>query len=362
MDENHQNATNNNPVTTENKIWLPPSFTNGKAPVTLAPKKRGIKLGFANRTVFDWIMLVSQVLAAIVTPFVVTMLGLYATQQITQQQTQLSERQHQVDLQIAEDQQRATILQTYIDNIQDLLLNHNLLKSSSLDPSNPYYDVSTLARARTLTALQGLDPERKVRLLTFLYESKLIGFEEEINSKTFKLYPPIINLSEVDLSDTDFSDHHLFCPNLSGVNLQGTTLSGTNLYCAQLVRAELSITDLSGANFTLASLTSADLYDANLSGSHLIYADLSGAELSHAYIIDADLSGANLECTDRGGEKRCTDLSFANLSGANLSKANLGGADLRYAYLTQQHLDQVSSCLNAILPPGLTCHHNQRNF
>jgi hypothetical protein len=40
--------------------------------------------------------------------------------------------------------------ETYIDNIQDLLLNHNLLGSK------PSGEVAILARARTLTALQGL--------------------------------------------------------------------------------------------------------------------------------------------------------------------------------------------------------------
>src|SRR5258708_9682259 len=34
MDENHKNAANDNVVTTENKIWLPTSFTNNKAPIT----------------------------------------------------------------------------------------------------------------------------------------------------------------------------------------------------------------------------------------------------------------------------------------------------------------------------------------
>jgi uncharacterized protein YjbI with pentapeptide repeats len=361
LDENHQNVTNNNIVTTENKIWLPPSFTNGKAPVILAPKEGGIKWGFADKSAWEWLVFLGTLLGALAglaVPFVVYILG----QQITQQQTQLSERQHQVDLQIAEDQQRATILQTYIDNIQDLLLNHNLLKSSSLNPSNPYYDVSTLARARTLTALQGLDSKRKARLLTFLYEADLISFEEGSNYKTLKTHLPIINLSDADLSGANISSDTFFCPQLSGVNLLGANLFRVNLYCAQLVRAELSITDLNGANLTRASLTSADLYDAELVGAHLIDADLSGAELSHAYLIDADLRGAHLECTDQFGEKRCADLSFAVLSGANLSGANLSGADLRYAYLTQQQLDQVSSCLNAILSPGLTCHHNQRNF
>jgi len=309
MDENHQNAINNNLVTTENKIWLPPSFTNGKAPVTLAPKKRGIKWGFANRTGFDWIMLVSQVLAAIVTPFVVTMLGLYFTQQVTQQQTQLSERQHQVDLQIAEDQQRATILQTYIDNIQDLLLNHNLLKSSPFYPSNPYYDVSTLARARTLTALQGLDPHRKGLLLNFLHEAHLIGY---IDSITNKFIFPIINLDGADLSNVD----------LRGAYLNGADLINADLRFADLSHANLDHAFLDSADLTSARLTNVNSNSADLSNANLTDASLSNAFLGRAYLVTANLSHA--------------DLHFAILSYADLTAAYLNYADLRDAL--QLHL------------------------
>lgn len=103
-------------------------------------------------------MLLSQVLGAIAIPFVVTVLGLYLTQQITLQQARLSDaaskQQHQTDLQIAEDnrrndlkiaddQQRETTLKTYLDDMPDLLLNHNLRKSKPGDA------VSQVARERT---------------------------------------------------------------------------------------------------------------------------------------------------------------------------------------------------------------------
>ena len=50
-----------------------------------------------------------------------------------QSDQKLAQQQHESDQQSALDQQRAAILQTYIDNIQDLLLNHNLLKSNVFD-------------------------------------------------------------------------------------------------------------------------------------------------------------------------------------------------------------------------------------
>jgi len=48
----------------------------------------------------------------------------------------LAGQQHASEEQSALDQQHATTLQTYIDNIQDLLLHDNLLKAS-LDSTNP---------------------------------------------------------------------------------------------------------------------------------------------------------------------------------------------------------------------------------
>jgi len=126
-----------------------------------------------------------------------------------------------------------------------------------------------------------LDTERKGRLLIFLHEAELIGFDDKYG----KTHDPIINLS--------------------------------------------------GANLNSASLSFADLSNANLSDAGLNGADLSNANLSNA------------------------GLNFANLSYAHLKIADLSYADLSYAQnLTQQQLDQVDSCKNAILPKGLICHHN----
>jgi len=203
-----------------------------------------------------------------------------------QQDQQSANIQHVQDQQNALDQQRAAILQTYIDNIQDLLLNHNLLGSKATD------DIAILARARTLTALQGLDPERQGRLVQFIYEAKLIGF---LDSKG-KRQASLIVLTNADLKGAD----------LSSANLKGADLSSTGLY------------------------------SANLSNAHLEQADLEHTYLEYAYLYGVYLSNANLKGAD--------------LKGANLSSV---------VALTQQQLDQVYSCKNAILPPGLTCHHNQ---
>ena len=274
--------------------------------------------GFSGKTLWDWlsVLIIPISVAGATIMLSVLQFQLAGIQHDHDQQS--ANLQHEQDHASALDQQRATILQTYIDNIQDLLLNHDLLKSKPAD------DVAILARARTLTALQGLDPERKGRLLIFLYEAELIGFEDS------KLHDSIINLSSA---------------NLSGANLNGAFLSGANLNGA----------NLSGANLNEAFLIYADLTGADLRGAVLNNAILEGAVISNI-ISTVDLSGASLFAADLKG----VNLSGANLSGANLSGANLSGANLRgVRNFTQQQLDQVSSCKYAVLPLGLTCHYKQ---
>jgi uncharacterized protein YjbI with pentapeptide repeats len=138
--------------------------------------------GFQGKTMWDWLNLLGVLAIPLVVVGATLLFGI--------QQANLANQQHENDQQSALNQQRAAILQTYIDNIQVLLLNHNLLGSKSND------DVAILARARTLTALQGLDPERKGRLLMFLHEDELIGYYDN-NSN---IHNSIINLNGANLS------------------------------------------------------------------------------------------------------------------------------------------------------------------
>jgi hypothetical protein len=260
-----------------------------------------------------------DILQLLIIPITLALVGFWFTGQQNMISLQASASQHQSDHNLAVDQQRATILQTYIDNIQDLLLNHNLLKSSSFNPGNPYYDVALLAQARTLTAIQGLDSGRKGILLIFIYEARLIGFIDIAA-------PANGNIP----SDPTFN---LFNADLRGVDLSGSILA--SIY--------LNRTNLSGANFTDADLTGASLGGANLSGATLRDTNLSGVDLINVNLNRANLSGAYLYKAD---------LSDARLFGANLS-----GAILDSATITQQQLDQAASCKKAQLPQGLTCHH-----
>jgi hypothetical protein len=79
MDEKKQNAASNNSAASENKIWLPPSYTNNKMPHSLAQKKKNIYLGIGNKTLWDWLNL----LGVLAIPLIVAFASIYIAQLTT---------------------------------------------------------------------------------------------------------------------------------------------------------------------------------------------------------------------------------------------------------------------------------------
>jgi arabinogalactan oligomer / maltooligosaccharide transport system substrate-binding protein len=196
--------------------------------------------------------------------------------------------------------------------MQDLLLHYNLATST------PGAEVRQVARVQTITTLGSLDAGRNKIVFQFLQDAHLVGTQDSV-----------INLSSADLSKDDLSG-----ADLSGVDLSDATLTGADLDGAQLRGAILT-----GALINDASMNGATMTDALLNGADLTGADLTGAELIGANLTSADL-------TD-------TDLSGANLNDADL----LGSYYAPHSTQPQQQLDAVYSCTNAILSPGLICHH-----
>jgi arabinogalactan oligomer/maltooligosaccharide transport system substrate-binding protein len=254
---------------------------------------------------------------------------------------------------IADNQQQETTLQTYLDNMSDLLLNPGY----HLGHSNPGEMVRQVARERTLTTLRRLDVNHRGIVLRFLQDARLVGTQDAV-----------INLSNADLSNEDLSgiDLHsidLNGDNFSGSNLQGADLYGSDLINATLGNANLNSADLGEARLSNASLNSANLENAHLSNALLDGANLRNATLSGAHLSDTDLNGADLSYATFNS----AHLNSANLSYADLSGASLNGADLSYANLykvinlTRQQLDTVSSCTNAnSLPTIEPCSHGAR--
>jgi uncharacterized protein YjbI with pentapeptide repeats len=186
-------------------------------------------------------------------------------------------------------------LQSYFDQMGHLLLEEDLNSAQASEEAH------ALARARTLTVLERLDPNRKKNVVQFLYEADLISGKD-----------PIIDLAGANLREADLS----FIPILDGVNLRR-----------------------------------ADLEDANLNQTNLRDADLSGARLEGAILVGDDLSGANLSEAILIG----ADLSHSNIQEADLGRADLSGAYLRFAEgLTQEQIEQAAWDQRTEFPPDIT--------
>ncbi len=190
------------------------------------------------------------------------------------------------------DEEHEVILQEYMHSMSDLLAN-DLFFDASLQG----IEVRAGAQAQTIAVLRELDPNRKVILLQFLYDSSLVQVDH-----------PVIDLSTADLSSI----------NLNGADLRGINLAGTNMDKAKMHESCLNRANLSEAN----------LRGAIFSGAYLIEADLHAADLS-----DADLRGANLI----GADLRGADLKDALLAGADLSGASLHGAQVHHEQLRSAH-------------------------
>ena len=247
------------------------------------------------KTAWDWLQL-------LIIPLVLGAGAIWFNMQQSQTSLQIAQANRNKDLQVAKDTQEEATLKAFLDDMSDLLLNHNLRKSHLGD------EASQLGRERTLTTLRRLKADRNRIVVQFLQDAHLIGGENAV-----------INLSYPDQE--------------------------TGLH-RQIMRIIEHIPDQGGASgraYLPGGLSGDDLRLVNLN-----FVDLGGADLSFADLSGADLSFANLNYTK---------LNYTNLSGADLSNATLSGADLSNANLsgavvTQEQLTRAYSLKGAIMPGG----------
>jgi hypothetical protein len=172
-------------------------------------------------------------------------------------------------------------LQAYLDGMSQLLTD----KDQPLHRAQPGDNLSTVARARTLTVLGRLDRHRKRSVLQFLYESGLIYKEDTVLDKGSRLLEQrhhIVSLDQADLTEADLSRAFLVGIHLRWINLSKANLRGAFLAEAALAYANVSEADLSGAFVLGTNLKAANLIQANLSGAGLVEANLFGTKLSGA--------------------------------------------------------------------------------
>jgi uncharacterized protein YjbI with pentapeptide repeats len=300
--------------------WLP--TTNTKVERLAWAIRGAIVLGLVvliasavDKTLWDWLEL-------LIIPVVLALGGYLFTRSENQRRDKNAEDQRALDRELADERRQDDTLQAYLDGMSELLTD----KDRPLHRARPGDSLSSVARARTLTVLPGLDGRRKGRVVRFLYEAALI----HKNAAVFLL-------NGADLSGVDLGS-----ANLSGVNLRGFMLKESELRLATgtVTSSGSDLTDLSKADLDFADLFGAELTLTNLQSASLTLANLSESNLSEANLQEADMLAANL----RG----------ANLSNARLEGARLDAADLRNAEgMDNEKLErQAKSLERATMPNG----------
>ena len=208
-------------------------------------------------------------------------------EQHRKQEFTLDEAHRNQDLSIADNNHRDSVLNTYVHDLTNLLLRNNYNLSRPL--------LNSIIRPMTLTVLRQLDPSRKILLVKFLYESKMLNtnFEE----------------TRVDLSDAD----------LNGIKFGPIRMQNLSLIATSLINTTFIRTDLTSADFQRADLT-------------------------NALFINATLSKVSFYRT------RLIRVQFFQ---SNFDQADLSLSDLTQSSMTKSQLKQCLSHNDAILPNGL---------
>jgi hypothetical protein len=117
------------PVFSEDKLWLPPLSPQDQKRLASLRRKKWKWLGFSDKTLWNWL----QLLGVLAIPMVLVLGTLWLGAQQSQMSEALLKNQHDTALAmshqqrdteqaIAEDQQRETTLNTYLDRMSALLL------------------------------------------------------------------------------------------------------------------------------------------------------------------------------------------------------------------------------------------------
>jgi uncharacterized protein YjbI with pentapeptide repeats len=310
--------------------------------------------GFEGASLWDWLDL-------LIVPVALGIGGIWFQRAQRSREIERQESQGQRELEVQEQRAQDDLLQAYLDQMGQLLLDAD----QPLDKAGPFDTVSRLARARTLTVLQRLDGRRKTSVLRFIYEADLVSYaepEEHLIGLNLVFTLSHADLSAAALQGTEFPYIYLANANLIGANLRlanlneaqlleanlfkadlsrASLLNRVNLFQAYLVEAVLREVYLDEANLSHATLRKADLSDAKLSKADLRWADLSDAKLNGANLTEASLMEAKLIGTD--------------LSGANLTNAHIASTDLRESKgLTQEQIELSKGNRETMLPKGLS--------
>ncbi len=203
--------------------------------------------GFSEKKLWDYLGLI-----LILIPLLINILSSYLNNISSEIQQIKVDSQNAKEQAISKNRYHQEILSKYFQEITQLVLEKDQLKSKQGSVS------WTVARFKTLSALEGLELDRKRRglLLRFLVESNLVTCGQVV-----------IRLDDAKLNSADLSGADLSRVNLSRASLSFAYFKATNLSHANLNKANLEFTNLSGANLNSTDLDGANLQGANLEGA-----------------------------------------------------------------------------------------------
>ena len=216
-------------------------------------------------------------------------------EQFHRQQERSSDQARRVqDLAIAEDKHLDSILNVYIRDLSALFLHNRFNLSRAL--------LDLIIRPMTLTLLRQLDGSRKVLLLKFLYESRMLRADFQETR---------LDLADADLRGVAFGFHRM--PYLS--------LVGASLINSSFIRTDLTLADFQQADLTDARFNDATLEEVCFYRTRLIRVDFSRAKFFRTDLSLADLFQSNITPDQLQSSSSVNHARLAN--GTTVSSENL---------------------------------------
>ncbi|CAF4709345.1 unnamed protein product [Rotaria sp. Silwood1] len=263
-------------------------------------------------SLFEWI----QLIVAFAVPVAITVYTIVQTnnessiaEENRRQDFELANKTRQNDLLIADNREKDTILNNYLNFLTKLLDKHgyNLLYGTT---------ARSILQLNTLMVLEQLDPKRKSYLIRSFYENKLITHGD--------VYTAVIDLSSANLIQLDLNIHILLefsrssflCVNAAQSFLTGSSFRNIDLSGSFFQRALMNAVDLSS---TIIRRTHCDNGQSEASFSHTYLLNASFNKASYAYV---DFTSATMDSTQLR-EFQCIGCDFTGVS--------LVGTDMSYA-------------------------------
>jgi uncharacterized protein YjbI with pentapeptide repeats len=242
---------------------------------TASPRHEETSVDRSTKTLWEWMQL-------LIIPLALAAVGFALNSAQSGREQRREDDRAKRERAIAAERVRDDTLSAYLQQMSELMLERELLRSS------PGSEIQALARTLTLTALRRLDGRRKGIVLQFLAEARLIDRRH-----------PRVFLSGADLRGTILGDRVV----VSDALLKDTNLQDADFRKAILVGTQFEFADLRRADFRQASLWDPDNKPSSLRFADLRYADFrgvsargtpfTGACLTRARFNDADLEMAN---------------------------------------------------------------------